>query len=40
MEAITDLGVPNLSLADFKAPDNYKAADCPLCKAGVAITRF
>lgn len=40
LEAITDLGVPNLSLADFKAPDNYKAADCPLCKAGVPISRF
>jgi orotate phosphoribosyltransferase len=40
LEAITDLGVPNLSLADFKAPDNYKAVDCPLCKAGVPISRF
>ena len=40
MEAITDLGVPNFSLADFKAADNYKASDCPLCKGGVAITRF
>jgi orotate phosphoribosyltransferase len=40
MEAITDLGVPNFSLADFKAPDNYKASDCPLCKAGAPISRF
>ena len=40
MEAITELGVPNLALAEYKAPDNYKAADCPLCKASAPITRF
>ncbi len=40
MEAIVELGVPNIALAEFKAPDNFKAADCPLCKAGVPITRF
>jgi orotate phosphoribosyltransferase len=40
MEAITDLGVPNIALAEYKALDNYKVPDCPLCKAGVAITRF
>lgn len=39
-EAIVDLGVPNIALAEFKAPDNYRAADCPLCKAGTPITRF
>jgi orotate phosphoribosyltransferase len=40
MEAITDLGVPNIALAEYKAPENYKAADCPLCKSNVPITRF
>ena len=40
MEAITDLGVPNFALAEFKAPDNYQASDCPQCKAGVPVTRF
>ena len=40
MEAITDLGVPNLALAEYTAPDNYRAAECPLCKAGRPITRF
>lgn len=40
MEAIVELGVPNIALAEFKAPDNVKAADCPLCKAGMPITRF
>ena len=40
LEAITDLGVPNISLAEYKAPDNYKVGECPLCKNGVPITRF
>jgi len=40
LESITDLGVPNIALADYKAPENYKVSDCPLCKAGVPITRF
>ena len=40
MEAITELGLPNVALAEYRAPDNSKAADCPLCKAGVPITRF
>ena len=40
MEAITSLGVPNIALAEFKTPGNYKATECPLCKAGLPITRF
>jgi orotate phosphoribosyltransferase len=40
MEAIVDVGVPNIPLAEFKAPENYRADDCPLCKAGKPITRF
>ena len=40
LEAIRDLGVPNISLAEYKAPANYKVAECPLCKDGVPITRF
>jgi orotate phosphoribosyltransferase len=39
-EAMTDVGVPNIALAEYRAPENYTAADCPLCKAGVPITRF
>ena len=39
-ESIVDVGVPNVALAEYKAPENYKASECPLCKAGVAITRF
>ena len=39
-EANVDLGVPNIALAEYKAPANYKAADCPLCAQKIAITRF
>jgi len=40
MEAIVDLGVPNVALVEFKAPDNSAAAGCPLCRQGTPITRF
>jgi orotate phosphoribosyltransferase len=40
MEAITDAGVPNYALAEYKAPENFAVADCPMCKAGEAITSF
>ena len=39
-EPNVDLSVPNIALAEYRAPENYKAADCPLCKAGTPITRF
>ena len=39
-EANLALGVPNVALAEYKAPENYKAADCPLCAQKVPITRF
>ena len=40
LEAIVDLGVPNIALAGYRAPENYPAADCPLCKSGEPITSF
>jgi orotate phosphoribosyltransferase len=40
LEAVTTLDVPNFALAEHQTADNYKAAECPLCKAGVPITRF
>ncbi len=40
MEAIIDLGVPNYALAEYKAPDNFAAAGCPMCQAGEPITTF
>jgi len=39
-EAVVDLGVPNIALADYRAPENYKADACPLCTAGTPINRF
>jgi orotate phosphoribosyltransferase len=39
-EANVDLGVPNIPLAEYKAPENYKADACPLCAQRVPITRF
>jgi orotate phosphoribosyltransferase len=40
LEAIVDLGVPNYALAEYAAPENYPAADCPMCRAGEPITSF
>jgi orotate phosphoribosyltransferase len=40
MEAMVDVGVPNFALAEYKAPQNYPAADCPMCAAGQPITAF
>ena len=39
-EAIVDLHVPNIALAEYKAPENYPADRCPLCKAGMPVTTF
>ena len=40
LEAVVDAGVPNYALAEYRAPENYPAAECPLCKAGEPITTF
>jgi orotate phosphoribosyltransferase len=40
MESMIQTGVPNVALAEYKAPDNYPASACPLCKAGTPITSF
>jgi orotate phosphoribosyltransferase len=40
LEAIVDLGVPNFALAEYRAPENYPVAACPLCQAGVPIAEF
>jgi orotate phosphoribosyltransferase len=40
LEAMVDAGVPNVALAEYKAPDNVPATQCPLCKAGVPVTAF
>jgi len=40
LEAIADAGAPNFALAEYAAPENYAAADCPMCRADVPITSF
>ena len=40
LEAVVDLGVPNVALIEYQAPENLAAADCPLCRDGIPITRF
>ncbi len=40
MEAMVDAGVPNVALAEYKAPDNHPADSCPFCRAGVPVTAF
>ena len=40
LEAIVDLGVPNIAVAEYSAPDNYPAAQCPLCRERKPISSF
>src|SRR5262245_59379548 len=39
-EAVVDVAVPNIALAEFKAPENHKIGACPMCAAGTPITKF
>ena len=40
LEAVAETDAPNFPLAEYKAPENFTAAACPLCAAQVPITRF
>jgi orotate phosphoribosyltransferase len=40
MEAVADAGVPNYALAEYRAPENYRAEDCAMCRAGQPVTEF
>ena len=40
LESVSTLDVPNIALAEYRAPQNYRSTDCPLCRSGVPITRF
>jgi orotate phosphoribosyltransferase len=40
LEAIVDAGAPNFALAEYKAPENFPVADCPMCKAGEPVSTF
>lgn len=39
-EATVTLGVPDVSLVEYKSPPNYPAASCPMCAADEPITSF
>jgi orotate phosphoribosyltransferase len=40
LEPIVDSAVPNVALAEYRAPENFPAGKCPLCARGVPITEF
>ena len=40
LEATTDAGAPNFALAEYKAPENFPADACPMCKEGMPVTTF
>jgi orotate phosphoribosyltransferase len=40
LEPVSILDVPNIALAEYKAPENFLAAECPMCKAGQPVTTF
>jgi orotate phosphoribosyltransferase len=40
LEAVVDLGVPNIALVEYGAPANYPADDCALCHRGTPVTTF
>ncbi len=40
LETVADLEVPNIALAEYRAPENFRADECPLCRARIPITRF
>jgi orotate phosphoribosyltransferase len=40
LEALAEAPGPNFALAEYKAPENYPAAECPMCKAGEPVTAF
>ena len=37
---VAGLDVPNIALAEYRAPKNHPAAECPQCQAGEPITTF
>jgi orotate phosphoribosyltransferase len=40
MESVVEAGAPSIALAEYKAPENYPADACPLCRSGVPVTTF
>jgi orotate phosphoribosyltransferase len=39
-DAIVELGVPNFSLASYRASETYPAGACPMCRASEPVTAF
>jgi orotate phosphoribosyltransferase len=39
-EPVVDLGIPNIALAQYKAPENYRVGDCPMCAQRIPVTTF
>ena len=40
LEAMVNVGVPNFALTEYRAPENHPVGNCPLCQAGVPVTKF
>lgn len=40
LEAVIETDVPNFALAEYKAPENVRADQCPSCRAGIPVTTF
>ena len=40
LESVVDLGVPNIALAEYRAPENFPVHACPMCRAGEAVSAF
>jgi orotate phosphoribosyltransferase len=39
-EAHVELDAPNIPLAEYRAPVNHAASDCPLCARKIPVSRF
>jgi len=40
LASIVNIGAPVIALTEYAAQENYPASDCPLCRAGTAVTSF
>ncbi|MFN8058705.1 MAG: phosphoribosyltransferase family protein [Vicinamibacterales bacterium] len=40
LEAVVELAVPNVALVGYRAPENYRADECPMCRHGEPFTTF
>jgi orotate phosphoribosyltransferase len=40
LDAVVDLGVPNVALVDYGTPGNHPAESCPMCRQGIPFTTF